>query len=77
MKDMEQTHCSAKIVDAQQNEDKTVLILDQTIFYPQGGGQPYDIGVIKSVDRFLYFKSKKCAMLKEWFIILELLKMAC
>lgn len=25
---------------------KTILILDQTVFYPQGGGQPYDQGMI-------------------------------
>lgn len=28
------------------DDNKTALILDQTIFYPQGGGQPYDIGTI-------------------------------
>lgn len=34
------------------NEDgKTVINLDQTIFYPQGGGQPYDTGTIFSRDK--------------------------
>ncbi len=27
-------------------DGRLVLILDRTIFYPQGGGQPYDTGVI-------------------------------
>lgn len=27
---------------------KEYLLLDQTVFYPQGGGQPYDTGVIES-----------------------------
>lgn len=27
---------------------KAVMILDRTIFYPQGGGQPSDVGTIKS-----------------------------
>lgn len=27
---------------------KALLILDSTIFYPQGGGQPSDVGIIKS-----------------------------
>lgn len=31
-----------------QPDGKTILILDQTIFYPQGGGQPYDTGTISS-----------------------------
>jgi Ser-tRNA(Ala) deacylase AlaX len=25
---------------------KSIIILDQTVFYPQGGGQPYDQGII-------------------------------
>lgn len=35
----------------------TYLILDQTIFYPQGGGQPSDKGVIKSASSELHVKS--------------------
>jgi alanyl-tRNA synthetase len=31
-------------------EDKTIVILDQTLFYAQGGGQPYDQGVIESAN---------------------------
>lgn len=27
---------------------KSVIVLDSTIFYPQGGGQPYDQGLIKN-----------------------------
>ena len=26
------------------------IILDQTIFYPQGGGQPYDLGVVQAKE---------------------------
>ena len=38
---------SAIYIDIIQTEGgKTALILDQTIFYPQGGGQPYDLGTI-------------------------------
>jgi Ser-tRNA(Ala) deacylase AlaX len=36
----------AQIVKIFEHESQTVLILDQTIFYPQGGGQPSDIGFI-------------------------------
>lgn len=35
----------------------TYLILDQTIFYPQGGGQPSDKGVIKSESGELHVKT--------------------
>ena len=38
----------ANVVEILEENDKQVLILDQTIFYPQGGGQPYDTGVIES-----------------------------
>lgn len=56
MKNMGQVHCSSKIVSSQQNGDKIVIVLDQTIFYPQGGGQPYDTGTIKSVDGHFVFQ---------------------
>jgi Ser-tRNA(Ala) deacylase AlaX len=39
----------AIIVDLMQEENKTIIILDQTIFYPQGGGQPFDQGIIENI----------------------------
>lgn len=42
---------NATIVDIVNLETgKTALILDQTIFYPQGGGQPYDQGTIQNLN---------------------------
>lgn len=38
----------AKIVTIDQEPTATSITLDQTIFYPQGGGQPTDIGVIEN-----------------------------
>jgi len=38
----------AKTVKVVQTDDSLGLILDQTAFYPMGGGQPADKGVIKS-----------------------------
>jgi alanyl-tRNA synthetase len=38
----------AKVVDIFMQEDKTVIVLDETIFYPQGGGQPSDFGYINN-----------------------------
>lgn len=38
--------CGAKVKEVLEENDRTVIILDRTVFYPQGGGQPYDTGVI-------------------------------
>lgn len=41
--------CSALIIEIKKTEEgKEVVITDQTVFYPQGGGQPYDTGEIVS-----------------------------
>lgn len=37
----------AKIVSIESNVSMANVILDQTIFYPEGGGQPSDQGIIK------------------------------
>jgi Ser-tRNA(Ala) deacylase AlaX len=48
MENSEQLQCTSNIIDIKKEDNKDVIILDQTIFYPQGGGQPYDTGLIKS-----------------------------
>lgn len=47
---MQSLSCDAKIINIRQDteSEKTIITLDQTIFYPQGGGQPYDTGIITS-----------------------------
>src|SRR5690606_21403993 len=51
LKYMQESHVlvdQAKVMDCTILEDgRTAFILNQTIFYPQGGGQPYDQGYIK------------------------------
>lgn len=37
---------TAKVVAVENDEQGTLVVLDETIFYPQGGGQPTDIGTI-------------------------------
>src|SRR5947209_4006926 len=40
---------NAKLLEGKISPDgKTILILDRTIFYPQGGGQACDTGVIQA-----------------------------
>lgn len=43
-------HSEANVIDITEEDGRTTVILDQTIFYPQGGGQPYDQGVIESAS---------------------------
>lgn len=38
----------AKIIDLLEENGRQIIIVDQTIFYPQGGGQPYDKGIIEN-----------------------------
>jgi len=48
---MEQMHdlaADAHVVRVEQQDSRSVVILDQTILYPQGGGQPYDTGTISN-----------------------------
>lgn len=40
---------NAKVIDVKSGDtEEKMVILDQTIFYPQGGGQPSDIGTIEA-----------------------------
>ena len=50
---------TAKIIDFGVDEIGHYCFLNKTIFYPQGGGQPSDTGVIK-LDDTNYFKVTKC-----------------
>ncbi len=46
LSDAYQQTASAKVIDVQAMNGQTVVILNRTLFYPQGGGQPPDIGAI-------------------------------
>ncbi|XP_068659623.1 uncharacterized protein [Aristolochia californica] len=49
--DMQLLQSTAKLVYQTQTEDgRQALMLDSTIFYPQGGGQPSDTGFISNGD---------------------------
>lgn len=50
MEDFGVTSCDAKVVRTEEFDGKQVVVLDQTCFYPKGGGQDFDQGIIKSAD---------------------------
>ncbi len=48
LEDFTRLTCEAGVVSVTQENGKDIVMLDATVFYPQGGGQPYDTGVIES-----------------------------
>lgn len=50
LENFRQTEGGAKVVEVAQEDNRIVVYLDGTIFYPQGGGQPYDKGVIEGAN---------------------------
>lgn len=53
LEDMNILEAEAKVLQVFEHDGRQVVVLDQTIFYPQGGGQPYDQGTI-STDNTIY-----------------------
>lgn len=43
------THFSATVESCTQGKKGWDILLDQTAFYPEGGGQPYDTGTLGGV----------------------------
>lgn len=43
------TH-EASVLETIEKDHKILLVLDQTIFYPEGGGQPCDLGTIDGIS---------------------------
>lgn len=48
LEDFSALSCDACVVSVTRENEKDIVILDTTVFYPQGGGQPYDTGAIQS-----------------------------
>jgi alanyl-tRNA synthetase len=48
--DAYQFHFQAKVIKRMETEGKFGVILDQTCFYPEGGGQPSDQGVLNDIQ---------------------------
>jgi Ser-tRNA(Ala) deacylase AlaX len=48
LEEMDRLELQARVFQADHQEGRDVLILEETVFYPQGGGQPFDQGTIRS-----------------------------
>ena len=48
LKDFSALSCEARVIAVARENEKDAVALDATVFYPQGGGQPYDTGMIES-----------------------------
>lgn len=48
LEDFNLYNTEANVIDVFEENGKNIVFLDQTVFYPQGGGQPYDKGLITS-----------------------------
>jgi Ser-tRNA(Ala) deacylase AlaX len=47
LEDFDVTACEAQVVEVRSADDgRTIVVLDQTCFYPRGGGQDWDTGTI-------------------------------
>ena len=44
------TRFTAQVVERPEQAGRPAVVLDQTAFYPTGGGQPHDTGVLKALD---------------------------
>lgn len=50
MEDMSLLQCEAYVESVEMKDGRFIVYLDKTIFYPQGGGQPYDTGRMVAGD---------------------------
>lgn len=57
----------SKVLEVGENEFGKYVILDETIFYPQGGGQPSDTGIIFSNESV--FKVSKTVLMDNGVVI--------
>lgn len=50
LQEMDRLETDATVTGATETDGRWSLILDRTVFYPQGGGQPFDTGKIRGAE---------------------------
>lgn len=50
LEDADMTRCDSCVIDLGQDKRGFYTVLDRTVFYPQGGGQPSDVGFLSTGD---------------------------
>lgn len=75
-KDPYLSQCEAEVEDIINKDDKILVVLDRTPFYPEGGGQPSDIGEINGV-KVLYVYEEEDIVYHHVEKILEDKKVLC
>ncbi len=48
LEDFNLLELETKVMEVNNEDGRDIIILEETVFYPQGGGQPYDQGIIES-----------------------------
>ena len=49
-KDSYCTHFTSKVISCTLEKDTYAILLEDTIFYPEGGGQPSDVGTLNGIE---------------------------
>lgn len=75
-KDPYLSQCEAEVEDIVNKDDKILVVLNRTLFYPEGGGQPSDIGEINGV-KVLYVYEEEDIVYHHVEKILEDKKVLC
>ena len=60
LENMCQLTCEAHVIKTVHEDGLDKIILDQTVFYPQGGGQPSDKGTIKNSEALFEVQGVSC-----------------